>query len=178
MTRRFSRSAAVLASAAVLSMVATPAMARPRGWGGGWGGWGGGWGHRHHDGIDGGDVLAGILIIGGIAAIASAASSNNKARRAEPEYRYPDPPVRQDQRGYAGNDDRPQWNEGTGINGAINRCIDEVSRGKTGVDTVDSVNRDGEGWRVQGKVTSGDDFTCSVDGDGRIRQVAIAGRAI
>lgn len=177
MTRKFSRGAAVLAGAAVLSMVATPAMARPRGWGGGWGG---GWGHRHHDGIDGGDVLAGILIIGGIAAIASAASnsSNSKARRAEPEYRYPEPPVRQDQRGYAGNDDRPQWSEGTGINGAVNRCIDEVSRGKTGVDTVDSVNRDGEGWRVQGRVTSGDSFTCSVDGDGRIRQAAIAGRAI
>ena len=41
------------------------------------GGWGrGGWGGRHHhdDGIDGGDVFAGLLILGGIAAIASAAS--------------------------------------------------------------------------------------------------------
>ncbi|WP_374280164.1 hypothetical protein [Novosphingobium sp.] len=174
MTRRISRGASVLASVAALAMMASPAMARDRGWGGGWGG---GWGRHHHDRVDAGDVLAGILIIGGIAAIASAAS-NNKQKRAEPEYRYPDAPARPDSRGYAGNDDRPQWNEGTGINGAVNRCIDEVSRGKTGVDTVDNVTREGDGWRVQGRVTSGDNFTCAVDGDGRIRQVSIAGRAI
>lgn len=54
-----------------------------------------GWrlGRHHHDRVDAGDVLAGILIIGGIAAIASAAS-NNKQKRAEPEYRYPDAPAR------------------------------------------------------------------------------------
>ena len=37
------------------------------------GGWGGrGW-HRDRGGVDGGDVLAGLLIIGGIAAIAKSA---------------------------------------------------------------------------------------------------------
>lgn len=171
MTRKYSRTAAALAGAAVLSMIATPAMARDRGWGG----WGGGWG-RHHDRVDAGDVLAGILIIGGIAAIASAASSASKNKRANPEYRDPPPPP-QDSRDY-GNDSRPQWNEGSGINSAVNRCIDEVSRGKSDVDSVDSVNREGDGWRVQGKVSGGGAFTCTVDGDGRIRNVNIDGRAI
>jgi hypothetical protein len=43
-------------------------------------GWGNGWGRdrRHHDrGVSAGDVIAGIAIIGVIAAIASAASKNN-----------------------------------------------------------------------------------------------------
>jgi len=56
-----SRAALVAASLAALALTATPASARH-------------W--RHHDhGIDGGDVLAGLLIIGGIAAVASAATA-------------------------------------------------------------------------------------------------------
>lgn len=171
----FKRSAAVLASAAALSMMATPAMARDWGWGGGWGG-----GHsRHHDrGIDGGDVLAGILIIGGIAAIASAASKSSKDKRAQEDYRYPDTPAQRDRSAGYGEDSRPQWQEGSGINGAINRCMDEIDRGETRVDSVDGVNREGEGWRVQGRVKGGSNFTCAIDGEGRIRQVSIDGRAM
>ena len=73
-----SRPAAALALAAALSLTASPAMAR-------------GWGHRHHDrgGVDAGDIFAGLLVIGGIAAIASAASKKNKQPR-EGDYRYPD----------------------------------------------------------------------------------------
>ena len=70
-----SRLAAVLASVAALTMSASPALAQDWGWGGG------NWGHRHHDRVDAGDVIAGILIIGGIAAIASAASKNKRDRR-------------------------------------------------------------------------------------------------
>src|SRR5262245_40287131 len=74
-----SRTAATLAAAAALSLTATPAMAR-------------GW-HRHGDGIDGGDVVAGLLIFGGIAAIAAAASSkSNKDRQARQDDRYRDYP--------------------------------------------------------------------------------------
>lgn len=171
MTSRHSRLAAILAGAAAFSMMATPAMAHDRGWGG-WGGWG-----RHHDDIDAGDVLAGILIIGGIAAIATAASNSGKAKHSVPDYRYPEPSQRNTSRGY-GDDNRPQWNDGSGINGAVNRCIDEVSRGRSGVDSVDSVNRDGDGWRVQGRADGGGTFSCTVDGDGRIRNINIDGRAI
>ena len=65
-----SRFAAALAAAAALALSATPALAQVWGWGGG------GWGHHHRDRVDAGDVIAGILIIGGIAAIASAASKS------------------------------------------------------------------------------------------------------
>jgi hypothetical protein len=174
MVRKNSRFSALLLSAAALSMVATPAMANHN--------WG--WGGRHHrDRVDAGDVLTGILIIGGIAAIASAASSKNKNRdRYERrEESYPD---QRDQRDYGRDDDRPEWQgqqgrEGTGdINSAINRCMSEVSRGSSRVQDVDSVAREGEGWRVMGRMSSGSSFSCAVDGDGRIRNVTIDGRAL
>ena len=177
--RKFSRGTALLASAAALSMIATPALARDR-----WGGWGG---RHHHDGIDAGDVIAGVLILGGIAAIASAASNSNKQKQQrEREYRYPDDNgtygggyERPQDAGY-GNDTRPQWNQEAsgGINAAVGRCMDEVQRGDTRVESVDSVNRDGQGYRVQGQVDGGSSFSCLVDADGRIRSVSIDGRAL
>lgn len=176
MTSFYKRSAALLASAAAFSMMATPAMARDWGWGGGWGGR-----YHHRDrGIDGGDILAGILIIGGIAAIASAASKSSKDSRKNDEYRYPDQTPQNDRSAGYGQDNRPEWQEnaGSAMNTAINRCMDEIDRGQTGVDAVDSVNREGEGWRVQGRVNGGSNFTCAIDGEGRIRQVSIDGKAL
>ncbi len=168
--RKISRISAMLASAAALSLVATPALARGPGWGGGWGG-----GRHHDDGIDGGDILTGLLILGGVAVIVGAASDSakNRDQRARyPEPRYPQPAAP----GY-GVDDRPQWNESGGINSAVNRCMDEIDRGRTRVDSVDSVNRTGDGWRVEGRADGGA-FSCTVDADGRIRQVTIDGHAI
>ncbi|MFM5924381.1 MAG: hypothetical protein ACKOPG_09365 [Novosphingobium sp.] len=159
--------------------MATPAMAQS--WGGGWGGWGGGWGggYRHHDrGVDAGDVIAGILIIGGIAAIASAASSNSKNKR----YERRDYPQRNDDYGRdysreSSRDDRPEWQgSASDINGAISRCLDSVSRGSGRGEQVDRVERDGDGWRVAGRNGQGESFVCSVDRDGRIRNVDVAGR--
>ena len=165
MTRKTSRLAAFVTSAAAFSLVATPALARPWGWGG----------YHHRDRVDAGDVITGILIIGGIAAIASAASNAKKQERyerRERDERY-DREDRYEQD--YGRDDRPQWQQGTGINGAINRCLSEVGRGDGQNAQVDAVNRDGDGWRVQGRA-SGGDFTCSIDGDGRIRNVEVNGR--
>lgn len=163
---KVSRAAAVLASLAAFSMAAPPAMANHWNWGGY---------HRHRDRVDAGDILAGILIIGGIAAVASAASNANKNKQRERDYRYPDEDYRQPEGnsgGYA-DDPRSEWREGTGIDGAINRCTDEISRGSTRVDEVDSVNRDGDGWRVEGRTEGGGNFSCSIDQDGRIRNVDI-----
>lgn len=77
MTLFRSRIAVSLAALAATTMVASPALAH------------GDWGrHRHRDGIDGGAVIAGILAIGGIAALISA---SNSARKAREEQREPDP---------------------------------------------------------------------------------------
>lgn len=82
-----------VAAAVVITSVgfsATPAEARDR-----HGGWGnGGWGHRDRDRISTGDVLGGLLILGTIAAIASAASKD-KRDRPNRDVRY-DPPYRDD----------------------------------------------------------------------------------
>jgi hypothetical protein len=175
MNRKTTSFRSLLLSAAALSMVATPALANHN--------WG--WGGRHHrDRVDAGDVLTGILIIGGIAAIASAASSNNNKKRQRYERREESYPDQRDQRDYSRDDNRPEWQDGRGpetgggINSAINRCMSEVSRGSSKVQDVDSVAREGDGWRVMGSTTSGSQFSCAVDRDGRIRNVNIDGRAI
>jgi hypothetical protein len=172
-----SRAAGALAAAAAFSLVATPAAAR-------------GWRHRHDDGIDAGDVFAGLLIVGGVAAIAAAASKSNKDRRAREDDRYRDdlrrdgrevPPERYyDDRGPVedrsdeGYRDRPSGNyrSDLGVDGAVDACVGEVDRGDRSIDSVDSVNREGEGWRVMGRVRDGRDFSCSVDGDGQVRAVS------
>lgn len=171
--RKVSRVSAMLATAAAISMVATPALAHDRGWGG----WGGGWRH-HDDGIDGGDVIAGLLILGGIAAIASAAS--NSAKQQPRDYPPPPPPRRDASvdAGYAGDDSRPEWRGGSNFNDAVNRCMDEIDRGKARVDSVDSVNRVDDGWRVEGRADGDRSFSCTTGRDGRIIAVSIDGHAI
>ncbi|MBB5707778.1 hypothetical protein [Sphingopyxis panaciterrulae] len=75
------------AAAVILTSVglsATPAEARGRHHGG--------WGHRHHDGIDAGDVIGGLFVIGAIAAIAGAASKNRRDGDYRYEPPYPDEP--------------------------------------------------------------------------------------
>lgn len=167
MTGKFKRTTAAVALAVSLSMAAAPALARD------------GWGGRYHkrDRVDGGDILAGILIIGGIAAIASAASKAKKEREQLPRD-YPDEPVRADRSDYGRPDNRPEWREGSGIDMAVNRCIDEINRGRERVGEVESVNRDAEGWRITGTTTGKGNFSCTIDRDGRIRNVNIDGQAI
>lgn len=175
-----SRGASALAVAAALSLVATPAMAR---------GWGGGYGHhRHHhrDRVDAGDIFAGLLIIGGIAAIASAASKSEKEKR-ERDYRYPDggypgDGAREDSPRYgedrSGRDSAPGSRASAGeLGDAVDRCVAEVERGDRRVEQVDNASRSADGWRIDGEVTGGRDFTCTLDRDLRIRQVTVDGRA-
>lgn len=167
-----SRAAAALAAAAALSLTATPAMAR-------------GW-HRHGDGIDGGDVVAGLLIFGGIAVIAAAASSkSNKDRQARTDDRYRDDGYHDDLNYRDYRDDEPNYippagryspgsnyRSGLSVDGAVDACVGEVERGSRSIDSIESVNRDRDGWRVAGRMRGGNDFACSVDGDGRVRSVS------
>jgi hypothetical protein len=57
-----------LTAAALLATLASPADARRRH-------------HRHHDDVDAGDVVAGAVVIGGIAAIASAIKQDKRRKQ-------------------------------------------------------------------------------------------------
>ena len=190
------RTGAWLASAAALSMVATPALAN-HGWGGGYGG-GGGWGHRDRGDDTGAWVVGGIIGIGMIAAIASAASKGKRDREArnpdrdyrERDYRdndyrsrdYRDDRYRSEDSRYGNRseDSARQSYSGSSrsLDGAVDSCVGEVERGSTRVDTVDSVDRDGTGWRVTGRLTGGRSFDCAVEANGRIRSATVDGRAV
>lgn len=121
--------------------------------------------HRHHVGA--GDVLAGVLILGGIAAIASAASDSNRDRRERVPYRD----YRDDRPNYR---DRRSSDSGRGIDGAVDRCVAEIER-DVRIDSVDSVDRTGDGWRVTGTIFNGDRFTCRIGEDGRVDDVDFGG---
>ena len=122
--------------------------------------------YRGRDRVDAGAVLAGVLILGGIAALASAASKNRNER-----YRYPDtyPDERQRYRYDEGRLD------GRGLDRAVDMCVDEIERGPDRVDTVDNASRTGEGWMVSGALDTGAGFSCRIDNNGRIRDVDLGG---
>lgn len=172
MDRKPARLASALAAAAAFSMIATPALARGPG---GWGGWGKRYHHRHHDRIDTGDVLAGILILGGIAAVASAASKSGRDAR-ERDDRYPAPDRREPAPRYGEPRDRAEPGPGA-VGMAVDACAQEVERADRQIEAITSVERDGEGWRVEGRVGSGRPFACSVADSGRIRSVTVDGRS-
>ncbi len=179
-----SRAALVAASLAAVALTATPASARH-------------W--RHHDrGIDGGDVLAGVLVLGGIAAVAAAASRSNRERQAR-DYRYPDaryPETRapsdgdyrdwraQNDRdtGYAGQGESAAYGgtdwRGESLDGAVTACTGEIERGDRRIDSVEGVNRESDGWRVDGRLQDGRAFSCIAGPEGRIRSVTVDGRAL
>ena len=113
-------------------------------------------GHRHRTSV--GDVLTGVLILGGIAAVASAASRNNRARD---DYRY------RDYRPYRGDS---RYDDSRGIDNAVRMCVDAIER-DVRVESVDGVDRTGAGWRVNGALFDGRGFTCRIGPDGRIDDV-------
>ena len=140
-------------------------------------GWRRGWrGHRR--GVRGRDVLAGVLVLGGIAAIASAANNNNRRyenRRYE-NRRYDD--RRYDERRYDNRrDDRRNTrrsDSGSGIDSAVDRCLNEIER-DVRVDSVDNASRIAQGWVVTGTLFNGSGFTCQIDNNGRISSVDYGG---
>ncbi|WP_133365639.1 hypothetical protein [Qipengyuania sediminis] len=133
------------------------------GWGGGWGR-GHGWRHRHRDRTGAGDVLAGVLILGTIAAVASAAARANERRG----YPYPE-------RGRP-FDSRSGYREraGRGLEGAADLCLREIERNAR-VREVTRVERDAGGWLVTGSMSDGAGFTCEIGADGRITDIDVGG---
>lgn len=141
--------------------------------------------HRYYkrDRVDAGDVIAGIFLIGAIAAIADGASKSKQReqRQRDEDYRY-DPPRRdEDYRAAPDNGSAPQWAPGS--NGFETRAVDACSwaaEGELGnlarVGQIDSVVREGDGWQVTGNVAAPDtmprDFTCTFS-NGRVSTISL-----
>ncbi|WP_299193194.1 hypothetical protein [uncultured Erythrobacter sp.] len=123
--------------------------------------------------IRGGDVLAGVLVLGGIAAIASAASNNNRERERYRDRRY----ERRDDDNRRYDDRRrsnPRSSSGSGLDSAVSQCMGEIER-DVRVDSVDNASRTASGWTVSGTLFNGSGFTCQIDNDGRISNIDYSG---
>lgn len=123
--------------------------------------------YRGRDRVGVGDVIAGVLILGTIAAVASAAGKRrDRGYDYDRPARYPDDEDR----------DRPDYgSDGRGLDRAVDMCVDEIERGSDRVGEVDGANRTGEGWTVSGALEGGAGFTCRIDNMGRIRAIDIGG---
>ena len=116
--------------------------------------------HRDRDGISAGDVIAGALIIGGIAAVASAASRNND--RYDRDYRY-------DRAGYGYNQGygyRDNYASRGSARRAVEQCVYAAERnaarytyGRADVTDVRDIRETRYGYEVRGRI--------AVNGNGR-----------
>ena len=135
---------ATIAAGAMALALATPAFAE----------------HRDRDGISAGDVIAGALIIGGIAAVASAASRNND--RYDRDYRY-------DRAGYGYNQGygyRDNYESRGSARRAVEQCVYAAERnavrytyGRADVTDVRDIRETRYGYEVRGRI--------AVNGNGR-----------
>jgi hypothetical protein len=138
------------------------------GWGGGWGGgWGRGWRRR---GPSAGEVLAGVAIIGGIAAIASAASNNRRNRDVVVIDRDRNPDRRNPQWREVDRRSNPRSSGAAGLDGAVSQCLDVIER-DVRVGEVEVVQRTAQGWLVGGSLFNGAGFECRIGNDGRIETI-------
>jgi hypothetical protein len=130
--KMISRVSLIAAAAATTIVAAAPAMADNGR-------------HRGHDGIDAGDVIAGALIIGGIAAVASAASRGDRGY----DRRY-------DRGGYD-RYDYGYYRNGYGSRVAVEQCVRAAERdasrfGRARITDVTSINRIRGGYEVRGRL--------------------------
>ncbi len=173
MTFRPSRFASAAAAAAALSMVATPAAAvdlpapfeSAHGYthvNTGDAGEADGWRRyrRHRDrGIDAGDVIAGVVVVGALAALIGSASRSSRDRD-----RYEERRVRYDDR-------RDRGYESRGIESAVDMCVDQVEYRDNRVENVDRADRSASGWNVSGTLSDGERWSCFIDNSGEVRSI-------
>ena len=132
---------------------------------------------RNRGGSTVGNVLTGLLVIGGIAAVAKAIDKDQEKRRRDRTqgrdypYRdgpYPDEPY--DYRDSRRDDDRRDDSFGRGYSREVDRVVDacaaEAQRSGR-VDEILDVGKVGDEWRVRGDYDDGRAFSCSVDRNGR-----------
>lgn len=125
------------------------------------------WRHRRHRdrGVDAGDVIAGVLVLGAIAAIVGSGNDDrDRNRNRDRDYRERnDRDDRNERRDYESN----------GIERAADMCVEQIERGDDRVEDVSSASRAADGWRIAGTLEGGDGWNCWIDNDGRIRNVEI-----
>lgn len=114
--------------------------------------------HRHDRGIDAGDVVAGVVVLGALAAIIGSSRSRERDRYE---------PRRQDSR----YDRRERGYESRGVESAVDMCIDQVEYRDNRVESVDQANRNANGWDVSGRLDNGERWNCWIDNDGEIRRI-------
>jgi len=133
------------ATAGAMAMSATPATARD---------------HRDHDGISAGEIIAGAVVLGGLAAILS--SGNDRYDRYDRYGRYDDR--------YRGRYDDPRYGYGYDYRrygnsrSAVSQCVNAVERGsrrygRTDVTEVTSIDRKRNGYKVKGRVVVRDGYS-------------------
>lgn len=103
---------------------------------------------RNDRGIDAGEVIAGAVILGGIAAVLSAGKNRDDHRYDDRDYRYNDRNYRPAYNGNRGNGER-----------AVQMCINAVERDSrragyrfSDVTQIRDVDRDRNGWEVKGRL--------------------------
>lgn len=139
---KLSKAAIGAATAGAMALTATPAMARDR---------------HDRDGISAGEIIAGAVVIGGLAAILS--SGNDRYDRYDRRY---------DNR-YHGRYDNPRYGYGYAYGrygnsrSAVNQCVNAVERGsrrygRTDVTEVTKIDRKRDGYRVKGRVVVTDGY--------------------
>lgn len=120
--------------------------------------------HRDRDGISAGDVIAGALIIGGIAAVASAASKNDRGYRygdyRDGDYRYGDNrsgDYRYDRAGY-GNDNGYGRGYRDNPRRSVEQCVYAAERyasqryGRADVTDIRQIRETRYGLEVKGRI--------------------------
>ena len=130
---------ATVAAGAMAMAAASPAAAQDR--------------YRHNDrnrgGLSTGEVIAGVAVLGGLAAVL-ASSRNNRDR----DYRY---------------DDRRGWNDlQRGADRAINQCVSAAERqarrwsgSRAEVTDIRDIDRNRRGFEVKGRIAVRDDYRYS-----------------
>jgi len=118
---------------------------------------------RNRGGSTVGNVLTGLLVVGGIAAVAKAIDKDQEKRRRD----------RTEGRSYPYRDNSGDYRDGrSGRYGggeadrAVDACAVEAERSGR-VDEILDVARMGDEWRVRGDYDDGRAFSCSVGRDGR-----------
>ena len=133
-----------LAAGAMAVASANPAMARD----------------RDRGGIDGGDILTGALIIGGIAAVAAATRGDRRDRYDRYDRRYRDYRGGRYDRGYDRRYDNRRGYRQVSQRDAVNMCVYAAEQtaarysygGRAEVYDIRDVDRERRGYEVKGRI--------------------------